>query len=136
MNRLNLSGFWIGQFGYDHSWMGSPVSFLAVLTEDNGALNGTISEPNAIGLSSTELNAFVNGGRRGRSVSFAKTYDGASDAAHRVDYDGTLSSDGRQIEGRWSLEDIAGDFRMTREIVDEEAIDAEVGSQMPADASK
>lgn len=89
-----MSGFWIGQFSYDRSWMGAPVSFLAVLTEDNTALSGTISEPNTIGLSSRELNAFVSGTRRGRSVSFAKTYDGASDAAHRVDYDGTLSADG------------------------------------------
>ncbi|QLC21853.1 hypothetical protein HFP51_06470 [Parasphingopyxis sp. CP4] len=131
-----MSGFWIGQFNYDDSWLGDPVSFFAVLADKNGALSGTISEPNTVGTSSPELNAFVNGGRRGRSVSFAKTYDGASDAAHRVDYEGTLSSDGGQVDGWWSLEDLAGAFRMTREIVEEEVIDVDAEVELSTDMAK
>jgi hypothetical protein len=50
-------------------------------------------------------------------VDFVKAYDGASDAAHAVDYVGRLSGDGMMIIGVWSLADLDGSFEMYREAV-------------------
>ncbi len=88
--RENLSGFWVGRYAYEGS-VAEPVQFLATIEESGGTLGGTISEPNQIGHSSKELHAFLSGTREGADVFFAKTYDGASDAAHRVDYFGQLT---------------------------------------------
>ncbi len=62
----------------------------------------------------------LSGSRQGSSVDFTKVYDGASDAAHAVDYVGRLSADGNTISGVWSLEDMDGSFEMHREAVWEE----------------
>ena len=118
-SRENLSGFWVGRYAYEGS-VAEPVQFLATIEESGGTLSGTISEPNQIGHSSKELHAFLSGTREGADVFFAKTYDGASDAAHRVDYFGQVSDDGRRIAGHWLLAGASGSFDMSREILDED----------------
>ena len=116
----NLSGLWMGTFSYPPG--GGPITpFMARLEDDAGQLSGTTIEPNTAGASSKELEALVRGNRHGRSVDFTKTYDGASDAAHSVDYVGQVSEDGNRITGVWSLEDLDGIFEMYREAVWEEA---------------
>lgn len=127
--RDNISGFWVGRYVYD-GMAGEAVQFLCNVTDDSGALSGTISEPNSIGGSSRELNAIVSGSRTGSDVSFAKTYDGASDAAHRVDYAGVLNDKGNVIAGRWSIGDYGGDFSMKRELLDESDVEAEVAEEL------
>lgn len=128
--RTNLTGFWVGRYAYAGG-AAPPVSFLATMEEGaGGALSGTISEPNSIGMSSRELSAFLSGQREGRAVSFAKTYDGASDAAHRVEYSGELSEDGRRIAGHWIVEYMTGPFEMTREILDEQAEEDEMKAEI------
>lgn len=112
----NLSGFWVGRYDYAGGF-GKPVQFLVNLHDDGGALSGTISEPNEIGKSSSELHAIISGSREGNDVFFIKTYDGASDAAHRVDYAGTVNSEGTEISGHWLLSSASGNFVMTREIL-------------------
>lgn len=118
-DRLNLSGLWMGSFGYPGG-QGPTTPFLASLTDEEGSLRGTTIEPNTIGRSSDQLEAVLSGSRSGTSVDFTKMYDGESDAAHAVDYVGRLSPDGNSITGVWSLENLDGTFEMHREAVWEE----------------
>jgi hypothetical protein len=83
-------------------------------------------EPNTMGNESDQLEAIISGSRSGNAVDFTKMYDGASDAAHAVDYVGQLSGDGNSISGVWSLAETDGTFEMHREAVWEEAIEEEV----------
>ena len=112
----SLSGFWVGRYAYDGGF-GRPVSFLANVNDDGGALSGTMSEPNEMGNSSDELRAIISGSREGSDVFFIKAYDGASDAAHRVDYAGMVNAQGTEISGHWILPGTSGTFTMTREII-------------------
>ena len=126
----NLSGFWVGSYRYDGAAKDA-VQFLVTMEESDGhALSGTISEPNSMGRTSKELHAILSGNRDGLDIFFAKTYDGASDAAHRVDYYGVLSEDGRRISGHWSLAGTSGTFEMTREILSEEEVEVEIREEV------
>lgn len=118
--KIDLSGLWLGSFSYPGG-EGPTTPFLAKLIDRGGSLAGEIVEPNTVGGSSETLSAFVAGTRAGASVDFTKTYDGASDAAHSVDYVGRLSGDGNHVTGVWSLEDMDGSFEMYREAAGEEA---------------
>ncbi|HLL58815.1 MAG TPA: hypothetical protein VK391_02870 [Allosphingosinicella sp.] len=117
--RINLSGLWMGSFSYPES-LGPTTPFLAKLEDSDGSLSGSIIEPNTVGSSSDQLEAVLSGSRHGSAVDFTKAYDGASDAAHAVDYVGRLSGDGNSITGVWSLADFDGSFEMHREAVWEE----------------
>jgi hypothetical protein len=116
---LNLSGLWMGRYAYP-ARSGPTTPFLARIEDEAGALSGTIIEPNTIGPSSDSLEAMLSGSRTGHAVDFTKVYDGASDAAHAVDYVGQVSADGNTISGVWSLEQWDGTFEMYREAVWEE----------------
>jgi hypothetical protein len=116
---VNLSGLWMGSFAYP-AGQGPTTPFLASLTDNGGNIRGTIVEPNTIGPSSDQLEAVLSGSRSGSSIDFTKIYDGASDAAHAVDYVGRLSTDGNSITGVWSLQTVDGTFEMHREAVWEE----------------
>lgn len=116
--KANISGLWLGHYAYA---FGGSVPFLARLEDEDGALSGTMIEPNTMGRSSDSLEALLSGSRHGTAVDFTKAYDGASDAAHAVDYVGRLSGDGNTISGVWSLGDADGTFEMHREAVWEEA---------------
>ncbi|QAY79358.1 hypothetical protein [Sphingosinicella sp. BN140058] len=116
---MNIAGLWMGSFSYP-SRRGPTTPFLARIEDDSGALSGTIIEPNTMGPSSDSLEAVLRGSRHGKEVDFTKIYDGASDAAHAVDYVGRLSGDGNTITGIWSLADLDGTFEMYREAVWEE----------------
>ncbi len=116
---INLSGLWLGSFSYP-AGEGPTTPFMAKIVDHDGSLSGETVEPNTVGPGSETLEAFIAGTRDGASVDFTKTYDGASDAAHAVDYVGRLSADGNTISGVWSLEDMDGTFEMHREAVWEE----------------
>jgi hypothetical protein len=123
-DALNMTGLWEGTFSYP-AYQGPTTPFVARITEEGGALSGTIMEPNMIGRSSDELEAILLGTRNGRSVDFTKTYDGASDAAHAVDYVGQLSDSGELVTGVWSLAEFDGNFQMRRELRLEELLSIE-----------
>lgn len=131
-DRLDMTGLWHGAFAYP-SYQGPTTAFVARIGDDHGLLSGTIMEPNTMGRSSDELQALVNGNRNGQEVDFTKTYDGASDAAHSVDYVGRLSGDGRTVRGVWSMEGLDGTFEMHRDAVWEEleGKEAEVANVEP-----
>jgi hypothetical protein len=118
----NISGLWMGQYAYS---FGGAVPFLAKIEDRGGRLAGTIIEPNTVGESSDSLEAILSGSRDGSAIDFTKIYDGASDAAHAVDYVGHLSGDGNSITGMWSLADMDGSFEMYREAVWDEAEEQE-----------
>jgi hypothetical protein len=107
----------MGSYSYP---LGGSVPFLARIEDHDGALSGTMIEPNTMGGSSDSLEAILSGSRQGSAIDFVKAYDGASDAAHAVDYVGRLSADGNSIAGVWSLADTDGVFEMHREAVWEE----------------
>jgi hypothetical protein len=124
---MNISGLWLGSFTYP-AGLGPTTPFLARIEDHGGSLAGNIIEPNTVGASSDELEAVLSGSRDSHSVDFTKVYDGASDAAHAVDYAGRLSEDGNSIAGVWSLAEIDGAFEMHREAVwdEQEGVEAEV----------
>jgi hypothetical protein len=129
-DRLDMTGLWEGAYAYP-AYAGPTTQFVARIVENEGALSGTIMEPNMIGWSSDELEAMLAGTRSGRSVDFTKTYDGSSDAAHAVDYVGRLSEDGDLVTGMWSLEELDGTFEMRRERAWEEVVAAEAEATVP-----
>lgn len=132
MLEPNLSGLWMGSFSYP-SAEGPTTPFLARIEDHDGALTGTIMEPNTIGRSSDELEAVLTGSREGQAVDFTKIYDGSSDAAHAVDYVGRLSGDGNSITGVWSLEHLDGSFEMHREAAWEEQAGEEAEVVKPSE---
>lgn len=128
---MNLTGAWFGSFSYLGT--GDPdVSFIAALEEVAGMVSGTTSETNTIGDTSMHLSAIVRGSREGAEVSFTKMYDGASDAAHVVNYAGTVSGDGTRMTGFWQLEDVSGGFEMSRTHAEEEEEELEVEVELDA----
>ena len=114
----------MGSFSYPAN-LGPTTPFLARIEDHDGRLAGDIVEPNTIGASSGQLQSFLSGSRQGSAIDFVKAYDGASDAAHAVDYVGRLSGDGMAITGVWSLGAMDGSFEMYREAVWEEATGSE-----------
>ncbi len=121
---LDMTGLWHGTFAYPH-YQGPTTPFVARIEDSGGAITGTIMEPNTMGLSTDELEAFLRGMRQGQAVDFTKTYDGSSDAAHAVDYVGRLSNDGNSVTGVWSLKDMDGTFEMHRDASLEEIVAVE-----------
>jgi hypothetical protein len=116
---MNLTGFWTGTYWYFRH--GEPVvPFLANVDDQAGHLTGSISEPDSFTGSGVRLEAFLIGDRDGTQVKFAKVYDGAGPLAHRVDYSGALSSDGKVLKGSWYLAGEWGGFEMSRQILEDE----------------
>jgi hypothetical protein len=68
------------------------------------------------------LYATLLGSRHHRTVAFVKTYDGANPLYGTVAYEGTLSADGTEIEGRWTVGNWSGKFLMIRSAGKAEAV--------------
>ena len=126
VNEHNLTGVWHGLYSYPIAR--APVSFVATLIDAGSAISGTTHEPCAMGGSPSQiLYAMVSGSHQDRAVSFVKTYDGANPNYRSVVYEGTLSRDGTEIEGRWRVPgNWSGTFLMIRSSGQAEA----VGRQM------
>ena len=118
--RISLSGLWLGSFSYPQG-QGATTPFMAKIEDRDGSLTGETVEPNIMSFTGDTLEAFLAGSHSSAAVDFTKTYDGAGDAAHSVDYVGRLSADGNSVSGVWSLADWDGTFEMHREAVWEEA---------------
>jgi hypothetical protein len=117
----NLTGVWHGLYSYPYGR--PPVSFMATLIESGSTVSGTTHEPCDREDSPGEtLFATLLGRRQGGAVAFLKTYDGSHPNYSRVVYEGTLSADGTEIEGRWMLPGSSGKFLMIRSAGKEEAV--------------
>jgi hypothetical protein len=114
----SLTGVWHGLYSYDLA--SAPVYFVATLMSGAGWISGTSHEAiNEIVGQALTLFASLEGSIVGAKVSFIKTYDGSGGWSHSVPYEGTLSPDGTEIEGRWEIIEkgymqVSGRFLMIR----------------------
>ena len=114
-NAQCLTGVWQGTYCYFFGL--GPVSFVATLIEAGSSLTGTTHEPGrwSVGSSDVMLCASLSGSRHGGTIAFVKTYDGGNPHHRPIEYEGILSGDGNEIEGRWIISGIfSGKFRMIR----------------------
>jgi hypothetical protein len=118
---LSLTGLWNGLYSYPRLY--APTSFVAILVQSGGCFSGTTHEPCAIEqIPGGVLYATLQGQRDGALVAFVKTYDGTGGWSHSVRYEGTLSGDGTEIEGRWRVSGVwSGKFLMVRSGATEES---------------
>ena len=108
--QSSLTGVWQGLYSYPVAV--PPVSFTATLIDVAGSFSGTTHEK---GPGGGTLLATLAGRRDGGAVNFRKTYVGGPRGYGEVAYEGTLASDGTEIEGRWTLPNgWSGKFLMTR----------------------
>jgi hypothetical protein len=115
-DERNLTGVWHGLYTYPHQ---KSVSFVATLIETERSLSGSTHEPCVYGETpGVTLFATLAGSRSGTAVSFVKTYDpSAGESFRSVNYDGMLSADATEIEGRWSIPGVwSGNFLMIRSV--------------------
>jgi hypothetical protein len=119
----NLTGIWHGLYSYPYGRR-APVSFVATLIEAGSTVSGTTHERCGMGGRPNEtLYATLLGRRQGSAVVFLKTYDGGNPHYGRVSYEGTLSADGTEIEGRWTVPgNWSGKFLMIRSAAKAEAV--------------
>ena len=76
---------------------------MATLIEAGSHVTGTTHEPNSFEPSTTLL-ATVSGRRDGQRVSFTKIcQNGGVVYGSPIEYEGMLSGDGTEIEGRWVI---------------------------------
>jgi hypothetical protein len=114
MAKNNLTGLWHGLYSYP-AYL-EPVFFVATLYTSGQSFSGTTHEA-FIGRKGAPLTLYatVSGGQSGGEISFAKTYDGTHGWKHNVAYEGELSADGSEIEGRWTIPgNWSGRFLMIR----------------------
>jgi hypothetical protein len=110
----SLTDIWQGLYSYREG--ASPVHFIASLISAGDSFGGMTHET-VKGSRGAPLTVFasIDGMRAGSVVSFRKDYDGTGGWSHTVAYDGVLSSDGTEIEGRWTLPaGFSGRFLMIR----------------------
>ena len=107
----NLTGIWNGLYTYSD---GRSISFVATLIDGGGSLTGTTHESASSG--GATLCASVTGAHSDGAVTFTKTYDRPSFFYRSpIFYRGALSSDGTEIEGRWTIHRLwSGKFLMIR----------------------
>ena len=124
-NPQDLTGIWHGLYSYPHNR--PAVSFVATLIQSGSTISGTTHERcGSGGRASQWLYATLLGRRHDKAVAFVKTYDGDNPHYGCVAYEGTLSADGTEIEGRWVVPgNWSGRFLMIRSAGKEEAVTLE-----------
>lgn len=128
----DLTGVWDGQFAYLRRY--EPTSFTCVMLDIGGALSGTVTELSNNGPSKGQtLNATIQGMRRDSDVSFTKIYPPRTVAHDKpVLYVGTLSLDGFEIEGEWTVPGgWSGKFLMIRSEPEAEAVEDKAFEEAP-----
>ena len=114
----DMNGIWSGR--YEYSGRGEAVKFTAWFDDQNGALSGTILEPNTFAASTAEdLQASISGTRTGLEIEFTKTYDEGSGAhTQQLIYSGSADKAFTLLRGTWTFPDgpmfNKGIFEMSR----------------------
>lgn len=111
VSQESVKGLWTGRYYYPDSTM-PPVHFSVLFGFLGDRIVGQITEPNTFGNPSAPfLQAEITGSLGpGAAVHFVKRYDGTGGVSHSVFYDGTLSPDGRTIQGTWTIPGPQGAF--------------------------
>jgi hypothetical protein len=128
----SLTGVWDGTFIQPDV---GTVTFLATLIETGGALTGSVTEPCVSpGCPVATHDASIAGSRSGSAVSFVKHYEPPGYGYTRVFYQGAVSADGNEIDGRWKLPDnsTSGTFLMVRSRKPAETVADEERAKEPA----
>ncbi len=119
---LKLTGAWFGTYVYPGGGIAS-VRFRIFIVQDGKKISANVREPNTFWEGNPNvprdvpfLHAVCEGeyDPATRQFRFTKTYDGASGVSHSVEYSGTLSDDGTQVEGDWSIGGAGGTFRLQK----------------------
>lgn len=111
----SLTGIWQGLYTYPKSLR--HVSFSATLMEAGASVTGSTHELCDHGVHKGQmLYALLDGQRAGSRLSFNKTYEGGLEGFGVVHYEGTISADLTEIEGRWRTSPAwSGTFLMIRQ---------------------
>jgi hypothetical protein len=114
MADQNITGVWSGLFTYPRKLRAG--NFSATLIDTGNQISGSTSELCQVGPRAGEtIFAMLSGRRDGHAVRFTKTYEGPGKPNHSVEYEGTLTEDFLEIEGRWYIPgNWAGRFLMIR----------------------
>lgn len=122
----SLTGVWNGMYSYPALF--EPVSYVATLIDGGAFLSGTTHEACEVAPGDHQtLHAMISGARAGQTVTFTKEYDGSGGWKHAVFYEGSLSADGTEIEGRWHVPGaMTGKFLMIRNVAKARALTREV----------
>jgi len=105
---------WQGLFSYPRMYRAA--GFTATLIETGSSLTGSTAEI-AVGgpRDGQTVTAFLSGRRTASRVAFTKQYEGPEPPNHAVEYEGTLTEDGMEVDGRWFIPGSwAGRFLMIR----------------------
>ncbi len=103
-----LAGVWTGTYHYGKDAVQEPVKFTMLLVHDRHGISGLIKEINTFGNKSEPwLHAGAKGSfdQKTGKLTFIKTYDGTGGEIHDVDYVGSISKNGKKIEGTWNISD-------------------------------
>lgn len=122
----NLTGIWHGLYTYPAQML--RVLFDATLIESGRWLSGSTHEVMPQGRHTGQmLCATIIGERNGSRVAFQKAYENGVPHAKKIAYEGALSADGTEIEGRWSIPgNWSGKFLMIRSTGKEQVIEHKV----------
>jgi hypothetical protein len=118
---------WHGLYTYPSR--GMRVIFDATLIQGASFLTGTTHEIATSGaMKGQMILAQLDGERRGGAVTFRKTYDpGIPNYTAPIQYEGALSADGTEIEGRWAISSTwSGKFLMIRSTGKAQAVERKV----------
>jgi hypothetical protein len=90
----NVQGSWLGQYFYSED-PSNGFAFEAVFLDIDGHVEGHILDDNFMG------EAVVAGTFKYPTLTFTKIYRAAGSLP--VQYDGTMSEDGKELRGRWHI---------------------------------
>jgi hypothetical protein len=119
-DKSDMTGVWYGRYRSQTDLQDN--SFIAVLEDQGGAFDGSISEPDDRGGSGIRQ-AVVEGERTGATLHFVKQYTGRW--THAVHYSGRIDAEGTVITGTWVVDWVRGTFTMQREKFDAEELEDE-----------
>lgn len=122
----NLSGNWYGNYYYANSE--TAYGFETVFIEEGGHVTGNILDLGVKG------EANVTGTFSYPRLSFTKIY--YSKASNPVKYEGTMSSDGKTLSGKWEIPPMAKGGWMAWRVEEKEdldSLDTETDSDLEAE---
>lgn len=129
MTTRDVTGRWDGIFNYPREL--PPNGFVAVLVEHAGTITGETEEASdRRSDQGAGLPAMIEGERVGTAVRFVKRYDDRV-RAHAVHYAGTVSPEGDEIVGEWTIPAVwSGSFIMVRQPDRVPAVEQAVGAEV------